>query len=285
MQKKTNVIVMCFFFCGLLACMVIPDVNDPQLAEFSRSKLGCSTSHVPFSIDGNAALDAFPDKTGGGTRENPYIIENLEIDAGGGGNCITIQNTTKWLVIRNCTLVGGTTSLAAGVFLNGCVYTKIINCSIHHNTYGINLNDTWGVTISRNNISSNVLDGISLQAPYYANIYGNIIDKNNGTGVFLNNSIQSMVYNNTIHGNMLGAIMEISSVGNKIFDNDCDGCDTLRQGEGLNVLLIVASLVIAVPLLATVVLYRITAARKLKNRNGTAAQSQEHSQEGKANAV
>jgi parallel beta-helix repeat protein len=286
MQKKTNVIVICFvLFCGLLACMGVPDVNDPQLAEFSRTILGCSTSHTPFSIDGNAALDAFPDKIGSGTRENPYIIENLEIDAGGGGNCIAIQNTTKWLVLRNCTLVGATAGLAAGIFLNGCVYTKITNCSIRNNTYGINLNDTWGITISSNNISRNVLDGISLESPIYANIYGNVIDNNNGTGVFLNSSIQSMVYNNAIRGNALGAIEEINSVGNKIFDNDCGGCDTLRQGEGLNVLLIVASIVIAVPLLATVVLYKVSEARKRKNREGKVAQGQGHPSEGKASDI
>ncbi len=265
--------------------MVVPDVNDPQLAEFSRTILRCSTNHLPFSIDGNAALDAFPDKIGGGTRENPYIIENFEIDAGGIGNCIAVQNTTKWLVIRNCTLIGASGSLAAGVFLNGCVYTKITNCSIQNNTYGINLNDTWGITISSNKISHNVLDGISLQSPSYAYVYGNVIDNNNGTGVFLNSSVQSMVYNNAIRGNALGAIKEINSVGDKIFDNDCGGCDTLRQGEGLNVLLIVASIVIAVPLFATVVLYRISESRKRKNREGKVAQGQGQPAEGKVNDI
>ena len=62
------------------------------------------TPHAPITIDGNAQLDAFPDKTGNGTPELPYIIQDLVIDAGLASSPISISHTNKSLVISNCTL-------------------------------------------------------------------------------------------------------------------------------------------------------------------------------------
>ncbi len=83
MEKKMNVIAMGWLlFGGLLVCIGIQGANDQLHSEFNRTTAGLSTTHVPVSIDGDAALDAFLDKEGDGTKEIPYLIENLEIDAG-----------------------------------------------------------------------------------------------------------------------------------------------------------------------------------------------------------
>ncbi len=40
---------------------------------------------------------------GNGTQGNPYIIENVTIDVNNNfDNCISIQNSNKYLIIRNC---------------------------------------------------------------------------------------------------------------------------------------------------------------------------------------
>ena len=50
-------------------------------------------SHGLINIDGNDALDAFPNHTGLGTSGSPYIIQNYEINASGFFSAIEIRNT------------------------------------------------------------------------------------------------------------------------------------------------------------------------------------------------
>jgi parallel beta-helix repeat protein len=61
--------------------------------------------HAPIFIDGDAALAAFPNKTGGGTMLNPYIIEDLVINPNNVTDGISIAHTSAWLIIQNCTIL------------------------------------------------------------------------------------------------------------------------------------------------------------------------------------
>ncbi|MHA2302672.1 MAG: hypothetical protein ACXACD_17130, partial [Candidatus Thorarchaeota archaeon] len=68
------------------------------------------TPHSNITIDGDAnfsataLLEGWP---GDGSPENPYIIDGLDIDLGGGvGHCISISNTRVNFTISNCTLTG-----------------------------------------------------------------------------------------------------------------------------------------------------------------------------------
>ena len=54
-----------------------------------------STSHGKIYIDGNAEMDAFPNKTGTGTSEDPYVIGNYSIDAQFVGSGIYIENVNR----------------------------------------------------------------------------------------------------------------------------------------------------------------------------------------------
>jgi len=65
----------------------------------TRARIGLSANHATININGSAALAAFPDKTGAGIEGNPYIIEDLVIDAGGSGSAICISNTDAHLTI------------------------------------------------------------------------------------------------------------------------------------------------------------------------------------------
>ncbi|MFX1489388.1 MAG: hypothetical protein ACFFBI_09585, partial [Promethearchaeota archaeon] len=42
--------------------------------------------------------------TGSGNYSDPYVIEDLVIDAGGSGSCIWIVNSSAFFKIENCTL-------------------------------------------------------------------------------------------------------------------------------------------------------------------------------------
>ena len=69
------------------------------------SEITASVVHIPFKISNNSELVSFPDKTGSGTENDPYIIENLEITNNGATAAIGLSNINMHLIIRNCTIV------------------------------------------------------------------------------------------------------------------------------------------------------------------------------------
>ena len=72
--------------------------------------------------------------SGSGTEGDPYLLENLEID-GLGGDCISIQNSNAYFIIRACTLSNGYN----GVYLYTVANGKLIANIFSDNTYGIHV--------------------------------------------------------------------------------------------------------------------------------------------------
>ena len=92
--------------------------------------------------------------TGLGTKEDPYIIENIVLDEEEYNNAIAIRDTTKHFEIRNCTLRGwwhcifidNVSEGTANIYNNTCfVYPP------EAGSIGIGLYNTNGATIKRNN--------------------------------------------------------------------------------------------------------------------------------------
>ena len=76
---------------------------------------------------------------GNGTQGNPYIIENVTIDVNNNFKyCFSIQNSNKYLIIRNCTV---SKAIMTGIFLGNVNNSKIIYNKVLNNSYvGIGLN-------------------------------------------------------------------------------------------------------------------------------------------------
>ena len=104
-KRNSKKILIIGFIITVLTSIFAADKNQYN-SLINSSNINSSIPHAAISIDGNAALIAFPDKTGNGTISNPYIIEDLEIILGGSGYCIEIRNTNLYLTINNCTLDG-----------------------------------------------------------------------------------------------------------------------------------------------------------------------------------
>ena len=97
------------WFCIILVIYYIPILQYSEIPKrvkqnYINDKIQAAKLYSPISIKGDAELDAFPDKTGNGSLNNPYIIRDLEIDAGGVGSAIEIHNTKKYLVLLNLTV-------------------------------------------------------------------------------------------------------------------------------------------------------------------------------------
>ncbi|MFX0178036.1 MAG: NosD domain-containing protein [Candidatus Hodarchaeota archaeon] len=92
--------------------------------------------------------------TGNGTYSEPYIIEDLEIDAGGSGSCIIIENSNVYFRIENCTLYNTGIVSDAGIKLLYVNNSQIINNTIDANDYGIHLEYSDNNTIAGNKVTN-----------------------------------------------------------------------------------------------------------------------------------
>ena len=125
-------------------------------------------AHGAIHINGNADFANQAGTNGwqgNGSQENPYIIENYNIDGNGGAYCIWIENTSLWFVIRNCTVWNATyiQSLVcgSGIYLTNVTNGTLTSNECFSNFYGIYLYVSSNNTLSNNTCRDN----------YYYNIY------------------------------------------------------------------------------------------------------------------
>ena len=120
--------------------------------------------------------------SGSGTWSDPYIIENVIIDAQNSDNCLSIDATHDYFIIRNCTF-----------------YNSNTGSSPYYNA-GIKLFNAKNGIIINNNIFSNYGSGITLRTLSNNNsITGNLITGNSRHGIYLRDRCES----NTISGNTI----------------------------------------------------------------------------------
>jgi len=159
MQKTTK-------FLSLLIALLIMMISMPvlgvivSLKEETRFELisnpSTSVSHAPILINNNTELDTFcfGQGTDGLSWATAHVIEDYEINAGGSGAALFIQNTDLFLIIRNITATNAGASVDAGIVLKNCTNVKITNCTTYSNgIHGISLQQTSNSIILDNWIS------------------------------------------------------------------------------------------------------------------------------------
>ena len=117
---------ICFF--GFALSPIINNNFEVEIGDRYNENLKTLKISGPIHIDDNnpsinwSVAKSAGICTGNGTYSNPYVIEDLVINAGGSGNGIWIENSDVYFIIENCTLFnsgGGT--YYAGIKL---VYVK-----------------------------------------------------------------------------------------------------------------------------------------------------------------
>lgn len=145
--------------------------------------------------------------SGSGTFGDPYIIENVTIDGGGSGYCISIQNSNVFFELRNCTFYdSGPTMLDSCVILTSVSNGKIINCTIFNSGYG-----RHGIGLS-NNCHDNTIEGNEIKNCDMMAIF------------FETNCDENFIINNTLIDNDGGIDIRINCDSNTILENTmiCD---------------------------------------------------------------
>lgn len=204
--------------------------------KISNDKIKPSTPSSKIHIVGNSGWADFKNQgkcTGGGTSSNPYVIQDLEIDAGGSGDCILIENSDVYFEIRDCELTGGSgTSLeGAGIRLVSVNNGKLINNDCSGNTNGIIItSDSNDNVILENTCNNNYWFGIHLRNNCDDN---QIIDNTlhaNKDGIYLagtctynnisyNTVINSDYFSNILYETGMGVLIEDSCAHNFITHN------------------------------------------------------------------
>jgi len=163
--------------------------------------------------------------TGQGTFSDPYVIEDLVIDAGGKGSAISIENSDVYFRIENCTVYN---SESAGIRLYNVDNGDILNNTANNNgNYGISLDSSNYNNISLNIVNNNTLSGINLDRSDDNSLWNNTASKNYN-GIYLyyycngNDILGNTVNNNTQYGIYLSYYCNGNDIlGNNITNNFC----------------------------------------------------------------
>jgi parallel beta-helix repeat protein len=188
--------------------------------------------HDPIVINGDANFTETASAEGwlgDGSSDNPYIIENLDIDRGGtSGACINISNTLVHFTIQNCALAGA--SAHAGIYLNNVSHGFLSNSTSTSNRYGIYLLYSNNNTIANNTCTSNSDGGIFMYDSDYNTVSGNDCDNNANFGIFLRFCESSLFSNNSCSSTGAYGIHVRESISNTIENNTCK-----QNGDGIRV--------------------------------------------------
>lgn len=173
---------------------------------------------------------------GSGTFSNPFIIENVTIDAGGTGNGILIENSNVYFIIQNCTLFNS----SSGYYDGGIKLYNTTNGQLIEN----NIKNSTGIILEggsdNNTITGNIVNydlpltfstvGIYLKANCSHNIISGNIMINLWNGIYLEGGSE----NNTITGNILndceyGIVIWNTCDHNDIIANNIDNSKSAVQ--------------------------------------------------------
>ncbi|MFX0002637.1 MAG: right-handed parallel beta-helix repeat-containing protein [Candidatus Hodarchaeota archaeon] len=158
---------------------------------------------------------------GNGTKDNPYIIEDLRIGATGRFSiAVDISNTNSYFIIKNCIIYAdyigiGLWDVATGtscIINNTCI-------SKSGDGGGIVLDNTLNCTIL-GNTCINFMQGIHLNYASYCLIKLNIIEDNNYQGINIRYSGHNTIINNSIKNSPQHGIALVGNANwNKIYHN------------------------------------------------------------------
>jgi len=170
--------------------------------------------------------------TGNGTYSEPYVIEDLVIDAGGSGSGILIENSEVYFKIENNTVYNSGGS-DAGIRLYYVDKGKLVDNNCSSNNFGIILDESNNNTVSGNTVNNNSY-GIGLLYSCKNTISGNIASNNDG-GIYLQESNSSTVSENNANNNEWNGISLWSSHNNTISGNNAsyNGCGIGLSGGQL----------------------------------------------------
>ncbi len=163
--------------------------------------------------------------SGSGDSANPYFFENIIINGQFSSNCIEIENSNKFFIIRNCTTLNSSFGgWSAGIKLLNTNNGKLINNNCSKNgDIGILIENSHNNTISENLLSNNDQGGVLARWSNNNTFIENTIYNNSGRGFYLEtNCINNTISGNIIYNNTSDGILLLQSYYNNFTGNNLD---------------------------------------------------------------
>ncbi len=164
---------------------------------------------------------------GAGTEASPYIIENWDITLTSSDSQpgIRIRNTTKYFIVRNCTVVDGAVPNEMGIHLDNVSNGTVDGCTLDNNRRAhIRVEDCDYVTISDNVCTDGENNPIGVYCTGTDNsvISGNSVSGTH-TGMYFSSSTYNYIFNNTSNwNNSIGMQFRYGACHhNRAEGNDC----------------------------------------------------------------
>ncbi|MGY5860404.1 MAG: NosD domain-containing protein, partial [Candidatus Thorarchaeota archaeon] len=164
------------------------------------------TAIGPIFVDANEDFWGM-DIPGDGSKEFPFIIEGLTL-AFSDLTIIHIQDTTVYFQIRLCA-INGVDKTSTAIYLLNVINGEILDNTISDCYYGILIEDSSSITISRNEVSDCEKYGISLDHSTYNTIDWNVVSSN-GAGFHASYSSFNSIENNIAEDDANGFVLENS---------------------------------------------------------------------------
>ncbi len=179
---------------------------DSEFKDLKESGFWILSSPIHIDNNWSATASTYEWCSGLGTALNPYIIENVTIDAQNSGNCILIENTNDHFKIQNCTLINSQASPNSAIRLDSSSNGKILDNNITNNAgRGINLYDTTNIFIEDNHMVNNGY-GITLTYSDGNIVSNNYIQDSGRYGIYIYQSDDNLIIENEVNHNGFYAI-------------------------------------------------------------------------------
>ena len=159
------------------------------------------TSTIHVDNNWSATESTYDWCSGSGTVGNPYIIENVTINAQNSGSGIYIHNTNEYFIIQNNTITNSQVSPNSAIRLYSVHNGKIIDNNItNNNGRAISLSISSNILVKDNNIVNNGY-GIVLSNSDNNIISNNYIQDSNFYGIYLWDSDNNIIMENEVNHN------------------------------------------------------------------------------------
>ena len=232
----------------------IVDSNNKEIIQVNSS----TWSYTNFTIYVNESDSnynwaqtklTYPWCSGNGLINDPYVIEDVVINAWDKDYCIQIIDSIAYFIIKNCTLFNATSySKKAGIALFNSDNGKIVNNTCHDNYNGIYLDDfCYSTNISYNHCYDNKLGIYAYDLADNNYICGNLVTNSDDgimaleTGGSADNNI--IINNTVINSDGMGisvvALFDMNGKHNRIINNtiiNSTGYGIQCQGSYTNII-------------------------------------------------
>jgi nitrous oxidase accessory protein NosD len=234
MKSKIGIETIFFIFLGITLLTSTINLNIFNTVRNNidpGKKLNLSEISGKIHINNNwSAAKTAGICTGNGTSTDPYLIKDLEIDGGGVGSCILIENANDYFMILNCSLTNSEDDFLmeeAGIKLVNSRNGQLINNTFSNpGGTGIFIHLSNDTTLIGNSLNTNLEAGCrvvyshnilaylnNFRGQYFTVFFGN------STHRFFSEKRMTYIYNDKTYTRFMGNFWQSELVE----DNNGDG--------------------------------------------------------------